>query len=204
MRRGKARLVQGLQSMSGLLFPAVRVNFSLATLVRHTLQRDRGASNSHSVIAACLSFITPPRRCVQQHPRRKGWGAPEPNTLITAEKWLRESAHSFTSLPLMPLSFCLVPNFIGRNRKCAHGQTNRLRARAQVHAHAHKTPIYLPVLSNPTQYIVSGTRPRHWQSRAQVQMKTCTLIQIKAQSQTNLFLCLTCPRALPWIHMKAD
>lgn len=42
--------------MSGLLFPAVRVNFSLATLVRHTHQRDRRVSNSHSVISS-LSII---------------------------------------------------------------------------------------------------------------------------------------------------
>lgn len=40
-----------LQSVSGLLFPAVRVNFCLATLVRHAHRRDRIASNSHSATA---------------------------------------------------------------------------------------------------------------------------------------------------------
>ena len=43
-----------LQSVSGLLFPAVRVNFSLATLVRHAHRRDRIASNSHSATASSV------------------------------------------------------------------------------------------------------------------------------------------------------
>lgn len=50
------RHVERLQSLSGLLFPAVRVNFSLATLVRHTHPMDRTSSNSHSVISS-LSII---------------------------------------------------------------------------------------------------------------------------------------------------
>lgn len=68
MRGEKARLLERLQSMSGLLFPAVRVNFSLATLVRHAHQRDRIASNSRSDSSMSIIHNTE-ALCVQQHPR---------------------------------------------------------------------------------------------------------------------------------------
>lgn len=122
--------------MSGLLFPAVRVKFSLATLVRHTHERYRIASNSHSVRAACPSSITPPSRCVKQHPGRKDRNASEPNTLLITPK--NDCAHSFTFPPhlLMSVSFRLVLNFTrGEN---ANARTVKLVLEARTHTR--KTP----------------------------------------------------------------
>lgn len=123
--------------MSGLLIPAVRVKFSLATLVRHTHQRYRIASNSHSVRAACPSFITPPSRCVKQHPGRKDRNASEPNTLlITPKNDVCALFYFFPPHLLMSVSFRLMLNFM--RGEDANVRTVKLGLEARTHTR--KTP----------------------------------------------------------------
>lgn len=115
--------------MSGLLFPAVRVNFSLATLVRHAHQRDQIASNSHSV--SSLSIIHNYTEALRSTtPQEEKTEARECQIRSLKPRMTDRKCALFHFFPPAPVSFCLAPNFTGRNWKCAHSQTRRLRARA--------------------------------------------------------------------------
>lgn len=142
------------------------------------------ASEGSSAGAACQSSLTPPRRTAPREKRRVHSLYPPKN------RTERKCAlfHFFVCF--------LVPNLT-----TADAHTAKLSAHECAHMLSRtRPPIYLPALSNRARRICwGGTRPRHRQSRAQVQTqkKTCTPTQITAQSQTNLFLPPTCPRALP-------
>lgn len=112
--------------------------FGLPTLVRHTHQKDRVASNSHSVTAVCLSFITP--SCVQKHIRIiKLRRTRAKYTHYSPSMSERKCTRFCCSLPCLLFS---PHTIISRDAHCKRSQTHRLRARA--HALPHKSPIHMP------------------------------------------------------------
>lgn len=111
LREERARLLEKLQSMNGRLFPAVRVNFSLATVVRH---RDRIAPNSYSEQPICQAAT--PRRSVRKDPKMETqlFGVSRGDKLRTLFQFLS------------PPSIINLTAF-----KCAHGPSReRARSRA--------------------------------------------------------------------------
>lgn len=143
------------------------------------------ASEGSSAGAACQSSLTPPRRTAPREKRRV-------HSLYPQKTGLRESAHSSTS---SSVSWCLISQLQTRTQPNSALTSARTCSPAQ-------DPLFTCQLFQTGHGGYAGgggTRPRHRQSRAQVQTqkKTCTPTQITAQSQTNLFLPPTCPRALP-------
>lgn len=127
--------------MNGRLFPAVRVNFSLATVVRH---RERIAPNSYSEQPICQAAT--PRRSVRKDPKmeKQLFGVSRGDKLRTLFQFLSPpSITNFTAF------------------KCAHGPSReRARSRAVT-----RLVFYFPNVSAPCQ------RQRRGHSHAQVHMQ---------------------------------
>lgn len=137
LRGETARLLEKLQSMNGRLFPAVRVNFSLATVVRH---RDRIPPNSYSKQPICQAAT--PGRSVRKDPKmeKQLFG-------VSRGDKLGKLFHA-----LSPPS---VTNFTAF--KCAHGPSReRARSRAVT-----RLVFYFPNVSAPCQWERRGHSQAH-------------------------------------------